>query len=107
MVIKQKFSTLVAKLRVLPKRYMTITSVLVIGGILYTAAFIIEKPVLFSYADRRALSDSLYYLTFRRVALRWATKPRRQIILKLEAGHLLHGQFALAQLKHQKRVSQK
>lgn len=52
MQLKQTLFVLINKLRALPKRYTLSTGALVIGGVLYAAAFVLEKPVTFSYAGQ-------------------------------------------------------
>ena len=50
MQIKQKIKALLLKLKSLPIKYTAPSAVAIIGAILYSAFFFIEKPVTFSYA---------------------------------------------------------
>lgn len=56
MQLKQKLLSLVRQLGSLPKKYTIPTAVLIVGGMLYVAAFIIEKPVTFSYAGQTCVN---------------------------------------------------
>ncbi|MDB5187244.1 MAG: peptidase carboxypeptidase [Candidatus Saccharibacteria bacterium] len=52
MQLKQTLFVLINKLRALPKRYTLPVSALVISGVLYVVVFVMEKPVVFSYAGQ-------------------------------------------------------
>lgn len=54
--IKQTLRAIAAQLRQIPKKYAISTAVLIIGGVLYSAAFMIEKPVVFSYAGQTCVN---------------------------------------------------
>jgi predicted deacylase len=51
MKITQTLKSFCTAVWALPKRYTIPATVFVIGGILYVAAFVLEKPVIFSYAE--------------------------------------------------------
>lgn len=60
MQLKQKLLSLVHQLWALPKKYTIPIGVIVLGGMFYIAAFVIEKPVTFSYAGQTCVDRFLF-----------------------------------------------
>lgn len=56
MQLKQKCSSLFIQLLALPKRYTLPAAAVIIGGLLYVCAFVVEKPVTFSYAEKSCVN---------------------------------------------------
>lgn len=56
MQLKQKWASLFIQLLALPKRYTIPAGVFIIGGLLYVFAFVVEKPVTFSYAQKACIN---------------------------------------------------
>lgn len=60
MQLKQTLLSLVDRLRALPKKYTIPIGVIVVGGALYVTAFVIEKPVSFSYAGQTCIGRLVF-----------------------------------------------
>jgi predicted deacylase len=56
MLLKQKISSLVDQLTALPKKVTIPAAIFIIGAIMYSAFFIVEKPIVFSYASDTCIS---------------------------------------------------
>jgi hypothetical protein len=56
MQLKQKLRVLIDRLLSLPRKYTIPAGVFILGAILYSAFFIIEKPIVFSYAGQTCVN---------------------------------------------------